>query len=416
MKRMDDNVHQPPNQKLDAKMTIEKSLPLAGMRVLDLSNVLAGPFCAYQLALMGAEVLKIENPDGGDLARRLGADADAAQRLMGVSFVAVNSGKRSMTLNLKADEGKAILKRLVAQSDVLIENFRPGVMQRLGLDYAMMKTVNPQLIYCAISGFGQDGPWADRPAYDQIIQGLSGLMSITGDHESGPLRAGFPVCDTIGGMSAAFAIAAALTGRSNTGEGAFIDVSMLESTLASMGWVVSNFLATGAAPVPMGNDNFTAAPSGAFKTRDGLINIAANEQRQFEALCDAIDLPYLKSDPRFARRESRKQNRAALNAAIEAALSRKSAGEWDAILLGAGVPAGCVVGVPEALAHPQVRRRGFVLRAGESEVTRAGFVLNGMPVSALSPAPALGEHTDATLHTLGYDAGQIAALHKQGVV
>jgi CoA:oxalate CoA-transferase len=397
-------------------MTIAKSLPLTGIRVLDLSNVLAGPFCAYQLALMGAEVLKIENPDGGDLARRLGADADAAQRLMGVSFVAVNGGKQSMTLNLKTEEGKAILKKLVAEFDVLIENFRPGVMHRLGLDYPALKEVNPKLIYCAISGFGQDGPWADRPAYDQIIQGLSGLMSITGDAATGPMRAGFPVCDTIGGMSAAFAIASSLAGREHSGEGAFIDVSMLESTLASMGWVVSNFLATGVAPVPMGNDNFTAAPSGAFKTAKGLINIAANEQRQFEALCDAINLPELKTDARYALRESRKQNRAMLNAAIEMALIKKPAAEWETILTEVGVPAGCVVSVPEALAHPQVAGRGFVIDSGAHCVTRGGFVLNGESTSTLAPAPALGEHTDAWLQRLGYDAPRIIELRREGVV
>jgi CoA:oxalate CoA-transferase len=397
-------------------MKVEKSLPLAGTRVLDLSNVLAGPFCAYQLALMGAQVLKVENPDGGDLARRLGADADAAQRLMGVSFVAVNGGKQSMTLNLKTEEGKTILKKLAAEFDVLIENFRPGVMRRLGLDYAALKEVNPKLIYCAISGFGQDGPWADRPAYDQIIQGLSGLMSITGDAAGGPMRAGFPVCDTLGGMSAAFAIVASLAGRAHTGEGAFIDVSMLESTLASMGWVVSNFLATGVAPVPMGNDNFTAAPSGAFKTANGLINIAANEQRQFEALCDAIDLPELKVDSRYALRESRKQNRAALNAAIEAALATKPALEWDVILANAGVPVGCVATVPEALAHPQVGGRGFVIDSGANRVTRGGFTLNNESVSALAPAPELGEHTDAWLQRLGYDASRITKLRHEGVV
>ena len=288
------------------------ALPLAGIRVIDLSNVLAGPFCAYQLAMMGAEVIKVESPDGGDLARRLGADPDAAAKLMGLSFLAVNAGKQSITMNLKHARGKEILKKLVVLSDVLIENFRPGVMQRLGLDFPVLKQLHTGLIYCAISGFGQSGPWSDRPAYDQIIQGLSGLMSVTGDAGSAPLRAGFPVCDTIGGMSAAFAIAAAVAGKARTGEGAFIDVSMLEATMASMGWVVSNYLATGRPPVPMGNENMTAAPSGTFKTSRGLLNIAANEQRQFESLCDAIGNPALKSDARFRERESRKQFRVEL--------------------------------------------------------------------------------------------------------
>lgn len=412
-------------------------LPLKSFRVLDLSNVLAGPFCAYQLALMGAEVIKVEAPGSGDLARRLGADPVAASRLMGISFLAVNAGKTSITLNLKSDAGKEILRRLVVDADVLVENFRPGVMARLGLDYAALATINPGLIYCAISGFGQDGPWAERPAYDQIIQGLSGLMSVTGDAESAPLRAGFPVCDTIGGMAAAFAIAAALAGKARTGRGRLIDVSMLEATLASMGWVVSNHLATGDAPVPMGNENFTAAPSGTFRTGAGLLNIAANEQKQYEALCDCIGRPDLKVDARFVQRESRKRHRAALKAEIEAALAARSAAEWEEAFNRAGIPAGQVMTVPQILQHPQVRDRGFIVEfpapdgAGETpetqdtratqgaqgmRVTRAGFRLDGENVAPMAPPPALGAQTDRILRGLGYDDAAIAALRADGTV
>jgi len=261
---------------------------LAGIRVLDLSNVLAGPFCAYQLALIGAEVIKIEVPERGDLARQLGADASLNQRLMGASFLAQNSGKKSVTVNLKSGSGKEVLQRLVRTAHVLVENFRPGVMDRLGVGYEQLKQQNPALVYCAISGFGQDGPMKDAPAYDQIVQGLSGAMSITGDERCAPLRVGYPVADTLGGITAAFAIAAALMRRMRTDEGAFIDVSMLDSALASMGWVISNYLIAGQEPLPMGNDNFTAAPSGAFKTGSGLLNIAANKQEQFEALAKVI--------------------------------------------------------------------------------------------------------------------------------
>jgi len=399
------------------------TLPLKNFRVLDLSNVLAGPFCAYQLALMGAEVIKVESPQGGDLARRLGADAEAAANLMGISFLAVNAEKQSLTLNLKHAEGKEILKKMVADADVLVENFRPGVMRRLGLDYDVLKERNPGLVYCAISGFGQNGPWSDRPAYDQIIQGLSGLMSVTGDADSAPLRAGFPVCDTMGGMAAAFAIAAALAGKGRTGEGCMIDVSMLEATLASMGWVVSNYLATGETPVPLGNENMTAAPSGTFATREGLLNIAANEQKQFEALCIAIRQPALISDPRFAAREARKQHRHALKQEIEAGLSSRSAAEWEAILNQAGVPAGQVLSVPQILEHEQVRNRHFVVSLPvvpgldrPARLSRGGFVLNGEGARTLAPPPRLGAQTDAWLGKMGYDAADIARLRSEGAV
>src|ERR1700748_332043 len=284
---------------------VDMTAPLSGIRVVDITNVLAGPFCGYQLALMGADVIKAETPGSGDLARQLGADAKLSKINMGASFLAQNSGKRSITINLKSEGGKEIFKRLVKSADVVVENFRPGVMDRLGVGYEALKAVNPKLVYCALSGCGQTGPMKNAPAYDQIIQGLSGAMSITGDGDSAPLRVGYPVCDSIGGMTAAFAIAAALTGVARTGEGRFIDVAMLDSTLATMGWVVSNYLITGQEPVPRGNDNFTASPSGRFQTGEGLLNIAANKQEQFVALAGLIGRPDLATDPRFTEREAR---------------------------------------------------------------------------------------------------------------
>ena len=240
------------------------SLPLSGVRVLDLSNVLAGPFCGYHLARLGAEVIKVENPKGGDLARRLGADPEMAKKLMGLSFVAVNAGKQSVAIDFKAPEGRSFL-RLVEQADVVLENFRPKVMDRLGLGYEVLSQRNPRVVYCAISGFGQEGPWSTRPAPDQIVQGLSGAMSVTGDAQTAPLRTGFPISDTIAGITAAFAIAAALVEQRATGHGRRIDVSLLEATLAAMGWVVSNYLNGNVTPEPIGNENFTAAPSGSSK-------------------------------------------------------------------------------------------------------------------------------------------------------
>lgn len=239
--------------------------PLSKYRVLDLTNVLSGPFCCHQLAHLGAEVTKVEIPKGGDLARQLGADATLNEKYMGVSFLAQNAGKKSLTLNLKTEQGKKIFKQLITEYDVVVENFRPGVMDRLGIGYDVLKTLNPALIYCAISGFGQDGELKDRPAYDQIIQGFSGIMSITGDADTAPYRVGYPISDTIGGITAAFSICAALLGRQQNNNGCFIDISMLEATLATMGWAVSNYLIADVEPAAMGNQNVTACPSGPLK-------------------------------------------------------------------------------------------------------------------------------------------------------
>jgi len=396
------------------------TLPLSGIRVLDLSNVLAGPFCGYQLALLGAEVIKIEQPGSGDLARQLGASADAAKRKMGISFIAVNAGKQSVTLNLKHEAGKKIFCRMVAEAHVVIENFRPGVMARLGLDYEVIADINPALVYCAISGFGQNGPLAMRPAYDQIIQGFAGVMSITGDADSAPLRVGYPICDTIGGMTAAFAVCAALVDARSSGKGRMIDVSMLESTLATMGWPVSNYLNADIEPQAMGNQNFTAAPSGTFRTGDGLLNIAANENKQYEALCDLIGRPQLKTDLRFAERQSRKRHRAELNIEIEQALAARSAAEWESLMIAAGVPAGQVLSIPQILSHPHIDARDFVRHFdtpdGAQQVTSSGFKMSGGNPGPATPAPTLSAHTDTWLARIGYSAEEIAVLRTEGVI
>jgi CoA:oxalate CoA-transferase len=394
---------------------------LAGFRILDMTNVLAGPFACYQLAQLGADVVKVEVPGSGDLARRLGADAALNKAGMGASFLAQNSGKRSLTLNLKHARGREAFLRLVASADALVENFRPGVMARLGVGYEALKERKPDLVYCAISGFGQDGPLKDNPAYDQIIQGLSGAMSVTGDVNSAPLRVGYPVADTTGGMTAAFALVAALLKRERSGQGEFIDVSMLESTVAAMGWAVSNWLVAGVRALPMGNENMTASPSGAFATADGLLNIAANEQGQFEALCDLVGRPDLKTDPRFAERETRKRRRVELKPELEAALAGRPAKEWAALFNRHGVPAGEVLDVPAMLAHPQITERRLVRAfddvAGvgrDVSVLRSGFRLaSGDPEPAFAPRP-LGADTDELLAELGYDAAEIDALRREG--
>ncbi|MFE2497551.1 CaiB/BaiF CoA transferase family protein [Streptomyces scopuliridis] len=396
---------------------------LDGVRVLDLTNVLAGPFAGYQLALQGADVLKVEMPGSGDLARQLGADRALGDDLLGASFLAQNAGKRSLTVNLKDPDGREALLRAVRESDVLLENFRPGVMERLGLGWKTLRTENPALVYCAISGFGQTGPMRDRPAYDQIIQGLSGMMSVTGTAEATPLRAGFPVADTLGGMAAAYAVAAALVRRGRTGEGAFVDVSMLESALTAMGWVTSNYLITGREPRPMGNENFTAAPSGTFRTGAGHLNIAANRQQQFTTLCRLIGREDLTSDPRFSHPADRKTHRDALRAEVESALAARPAAEWEEILSDAGVPAARVLSVPDALDLDHLAARGFVHtlpfpdgRERPLKVLGSPLRVDDEPAAPAGPPPLLGEHTDAVLAELGYTPAQIAALRERGAV
>jgi crotonobetainyl-CoA:carnitine CoA-transferase CaiB-like acyl-CoA transferase len=396
---------------------------LEGVRALDLTNVLAGPFCCYQLAQLGADVIKVEVPRSGDLARQLGADPKLNKNLMGASFLAQNAGKRSVTINLKSPAGKEVFRRLVATADVLVENFRPGVMDRLGLGYEALRQAKANLIYCAISGFGKDGPLKENPAYDQIVQGLSGVMSVTGDSQSAPLRVGFPVADTIGGITAAFAIAAALFRRDRSGQGEFIDVSMLEATLITMGWAVSNWLIAGVRPEPMGNENITASPSGTFKTGTGLLNIAANKQEQFEKLCELLGRRELASDPRYANREDRKKRRYELTADLESALKGKSAKEWSDLFNAHGVPAGQVLSIPEILEHPQITERGLIRHFQtapgidrEIDVVRAGFRLASGDPEPVSPPPLLGADTEKILQELGYDSDSIARLKKDGAV
>jgi len=391
---------------------------LDGVRVLDLTNVLAGPYASYQLALMGADVIKVEVPDGGDLARQLGADATLSAQRMGASFVAQNAGKRSITVDLKSDSGREVFKRLVAGADVLVENFRPGVMARLGFDWEQLRATNPGLVYCAISGFGQTGPMRSRPAYDQIIQGLSGMSSVTGTAETAPLRVGFPICDTLGGMTAAMAICAALVAKCRTGEGAYLDVSMLESSLTALGWVVSDYLVAGRKPTANGNENPTGAPSATFATGAGALNIAANKQEQFATLCTIVGREDLLDDPRFAHRDDRKAHRDELRHELEAALAARPGRDWEPLLNEAGVPAGLVLDVTEALELAQISERSLVhdvqLPDRTVKVLGTGFHVNGQALQPKTPPPTLGEHTEELLADLGFSDSEIADLVTRG--
>jgi crotonobetainyl-CoA:carnitine CoA-transferase CaiB-like acyl-CoA transferase len=394
---------------------------LEGVRVLDLTNVLAGPFATMHLALAGADVIKIENPEGGDLARKLGNVPALNQALMGTSFLAQNANKRSLTLNLKFDEGREIFRRLAADADVVVENFRPGVMARLGVGYETLRDLNRRLIYCAISGFGQTGPDASKPAYDQIIQGLSGVMDVNGDERLHPLRCGFPVCDTVGGLNAAFAIMGALYHRERTGEGQFIDVAMLDSVMPLMGWVAANLLIGGVPPVPMGNDNFTAAPSGVFATQDGYINIAANQQEQWESVCDVLGVPELKTDERFQKRDVRKANRKLLTPLLEEKLKTRPTAHWVGVLNNKGVPSGEILDLAAALSQPQLAHRGTIQTVtepgiGDLRLFNLTAKFEKTPASIDAPPPRLSADTDAILGALGYAPEAIAALRQKGVV
>ena len=394
--------------------------PLNGIRVLDLTNVLAGPYCCHQLVHLGAEVIKVEAPETGDLARQLGADERLNKKLMGISFLAQNAGKKSITLNLKSQRGKKLFLQLIETADVLVENFRPGVMKRLGLDFEELKKINPDLIYCAISGFGQSGTSSDQPAYDQIIQGASGLMSITGNQSSSPLRVGFPVADTVGGITAAFAISSALNANPR---GAFIDVSMLEALMSSMGWVLSNYLNTGVEPIAYGNENPTSAPSGTFNTSDGLLNIAANKDEHWIALTDHLDMAYLRDKPQYATREARKVNREKLKKELEEKLKRQSAEKWAQELNCLGIPAGKVLTVAQALQSKEISESNFLTEYTDvPEVKRnlklvtTGIKLDGEHPTTANPPPALGAQNEEVFNDLGVSSEELKNLKRQGII
>ncbi len=394
---------------------------LEGIRVLDLTNVLSGPFATLHLALLGAEVIKIENPEGGDLARKLGNVPKYNKQLLGTSFLAQNANKKSLTLNLKAEEGKEIFSRLVRTADVVVENFRPGVMARLGFSYEELCKLNPKIIDCAISGFGQSGPDAFKPAYDQIIQGLSGMMAINGDARLNPLRAGFPVCDTVGGLNAAFAIMAALYYREHTGEGQFIDIALLDSIMPLMGWVAANLLIGGQQPTLLGNDNFTAAPSGMFKTKGGHINIAANQQEQWENLADELGLSHLKTHPCFQERDVRKANRSLLTPLLEAKLTQNTTAHWVEVLNAKSIPCGDVLSLEAALTSEQAKYRQVLADVeqpciGEVKLFNLTAKFSKTPGTIETPPPMLSQHTEAILTELGYTCEEQKLLKQKMVI
>jgi CoA:oxalate CoA-transferase len=405
-------------------VTVLASPPLAGIRVLDATHVMAGPFCTYQLALLGASVIRVEPPEASDPIRAHGPDADLNRRGMGTSFLAQNAGKRSLGLNLKHAEGQTIFRRLAERADVVVENFRPGVLDRLGLGAAVLRAANPRLVYCAISGFGQAGPLRDRPAYDHIIQAVAGMMAVTGTQASGPLRVGFPVTDYVAGLLAAFAVAIALFKRERTGSGETIDVAMLDAALMIMGPLLTQVLVSGRNVPPAGNAPFGGSPfSGVFATADGLLAVVGSTPRQCVGICRVLGRPDLAGDPRIADWHNHPELGAELAPDLDLAYRARTAEEWELALAAADVPAGKVRGLPEILAHPHLAGRDLLRDIGavpgidrEITVPNVGFKLGGTTTFRLPPPPLPFADTTDVLEEMGYDEAAIEAFVASGAV
>jgi CoA:oxalate CoA-transferase len=402
-------------------MSAAAARPLEGVRVIDLTEVLAGPYCSYQLALLGAQVVKVERPGVGDWVRERAGRPEAGG--MGPGFLAQNANKRSIAIDLKHARGAEVVTRLARGADVFLENFSPGTAARLGLGAERLMAEQPKLVYASISGYGQDGPMAARPAYDHVVQAVSGVMSVTGSPETAPTRIGPPMIDYLTGIYAAFAVLAALRQRDRTGEGQRIDVAMLDCALAAMASAVSGWLNAGQRPQPAGNTAASgSAASGVFETARGKLGLAANQDRQFAGLARTLGREDLLADPRFATDAARRENRAALRAILDAAFATAGAAEWEERLSAAHVPAGEVREIPDILASEQVRARGLVhaLHDPASGATfyaqGAGFKLNGAVPAPTEAPPRLGEHTDTVLGEAGYDGAQIAELRRAGAV
>ena len=398
--------------------------PFDGIRIVDLTQILAGPYCTYQLGLLGAEVIKIELPGQGDWIRVTGLDPELREARMGTHFLSQNAGKRSVTVNMKDARGRDIVRKLVETGDVFVENFRPGSAERLGLSYEDVRAIRPDIIYCSLSAYGQDGPWSHRKGYDHVLQGTTGVMSLTGTPETGPIKAGLAFIDYATGLNGAFAISAALLERRKTGEGKRIDVAMLDSTLLLMSNIVADYLITGTVPELVGNEPQSRSPTaGVFDAKDRPILIAANSDVQCRALMTALGLEDLIDDPRFADHRSRLANKPELRRIVDDALKARSGEEWEEILDGAEVPAGLIRNVAEVMteggqAMSREISREMTLPGHDRKigVPTAGFKVDGDVIGADRPPPEIGADTDAVLTGLGYGAAEISELREAGVV
>jgi crotonobetainyl-CoA:carnitine CoA-transferase CaiB-like acyl-CoA transferase len=392
-------------------------LPLSGLRVVDLTRILAGPFCSMLLADMGAEVIKIETPGVGDPVRGQGVVRDG----LSWYFAAFNRNKRSLTLNLRHPEGRSVLEKLIADGDVLIENFRPGVLAAMGFDAARLKALNPAIVYCNITGFGSSGPYRDRPSFDFVAQAMSGFMSVTGEPDGAPMRAGPPIADLVAGLYAALGVCAALLRRGRTGHGETVGASLNNGMVSMLGFLAANYLAIGEPPARTGNDHAIVAPYGLFRTKDGAVALAPSQEQSYQRLVDALGMPQLREDPRFRTNDLRVENRPAINVAVEECLQSDTSDYWIEKLNAAGVPCDRVMSLPDVFADPQVIDQEMVVSAnhpGHGEVRMLGFPIkfNEAPCRLRRPAPDLGGDTDAVLRECGYSSDEIARLRRAGVV
>lgn len=396
----------------------EPPLPLEGLSVLDCTQVMAGPFCTLLLADMGADVIKIEKPAGGDDTRRMGP-----QLIEGwaAAFLAINRNKRSLALDLRSEEGSKVFMRLLDGADVVVENFRPGAMERLGLGYKQLAEIKPSLIYCSISGFGQTGPYRDRGGFDLVTQGMSGLMSVTGIPGGPPVKVGVPITDLTSGMYAAYGILTAYIHRLRTGQGQLVDTSLLEAGLAYTFWESSVYFTTGEVPGPLGSAHRMNAPYQALKTRDGYITIGAATQSTWEALCRAIGREELLSNPRYVSGIDRKSHETELAEDLERTFSQESTQHWMEVLQKGKVPSGPIYDLAQVYADPQVQARQMFVEMDDPDL---GIIKNiGIPLKlSLTPgrirrrAPGLGEHTREVLLGAGYSADEVTRLADSGVV
>jgi crotonobetainyl-CoA:carnitine CoA-transferase CaiB-like acyl-CoA transferase len=378
---------------------------LSGLRVLELTQVMAGPFCGQVLGDMGADVIKVEPPEGDSTRESLGTAA----------FLAVNRNKRSVALDLKSPAHQAVLHQLARDADVLLENYRPGVAARLGADWETLSELNPRLIYASVSGFGQTGPYAQRPGYDLIAQGLSGVMSVTGEPGGDPVKCGIPISDLSAGLFCAVAILSAVIARERTGRGQRIDTSLFEGALALSIWETAELWGTGQVPQPLGSAHRLTAPYQALRTADGHITVGANNQRLWQRLCEAIGRPELVSDKQFETNEGRMAHRVELVAELEAALAVRSTDEWVSVLIDAGVPCGPIHDYRQVFEDEHTQAREMEVRLQhpvEGEIRALGIPakLSDTPGAIRRPAPLLGEHTAEVLREAGIPEAEIAAL------
>ena len=399
--------------------------PLAGIRVLDLTRVLAGPWAAQNLADLGAEVIKVERPNKGDDSRAFGPpwlkDAAGGDTTDSAYFACANRAKKSITVDLANPKGQAIIRELAARCDVLLENFKFGDLDRYGLGYAQLKTVNPALIYCSLTGFGHSGPWRERPGYDFMVQGMGGLMSITGERDDrpggGPQKAGIPIADLITGMYASVAVCAALAHRAKSGKGQHLDLALFDSLVAVLANQGANYLATGEPPGRLGNDHPNIAPYQVFRTKDGSLILACGNDNLFRKFCEVAGCTSLPDDARFATNGKRVANRVELTRIRADIFLKKTNREWIEALEAAGVPSGPINDLKQVFEEPQAVARGLRMQIGNVSLVRSPMRFSETPIEHQAPPPLLGQHTEDVLRgLLGKSEGEVARLRSEGIV